>query len=122
MTALFACAALNLCFLQACASQIAVPPPQSEAAKRQVQHDFLKCAIQHEREMDDGISDASTVALALTNRCAAEYQAETNIWFTGSREAVLQWKRQRAAPQAKVQASLDVALLTRRGAVPNPDF
>jgi hypothetical protein len=95
-------------------------PVPSDSAKRQALHDFLKCAIQHEPEMDDGTSDASTIALGLTNRCGTEYSAVTKLFAPPSHQAALQWQQQQATPQAKIEASLDVVLSMRRGAVPNP--
>lgn len=86
-------------------------------------HDFIKCTIQHEREMDDGISDASTVALALTNRCIVEYNVVTQEGIvTKDRRLMLIWQQSRDTPGEKIQASLDVVLSIRRGAVPNPNF
>lgn len=80
--------------------------------------------MQHEPEVDDKVSDANTIALALTNRCITEYNAETDIWFAGSRDQklILMWKQERATPQAKIEASLGVVLPMRNGAKPNPNF
>jgi hypothetical protein len=119
-----ACGAFSLCLLQACASTHPSVPTATDAEKRQAQHDFIKCALKHEAEVDDGVSDASLVALALTNRCINEYAAETDIWFRGSRDQQLirLWKQERATPQGKIEASLEVVVRIRRGEKPNPNF
>lgn len=113
-----------MCLLQACASGSPPVPMATDAEKRQAQHDFVKCAMGHEAEVDDGISDASTIALALTNRCISEYTAETDIWFRGSRDQrlILLWKQERSTPQAKVEESLQIVVRIRRGDKPNPNF
>jgi hypothetical protein len=101
-------------------------PPAAQATdaqKRQALHAFIKCAIQHEHEMDDGISDASTVAFGLTNRCLPEYAEATRLGLvTNDRRLQLMWQQQRDTPQSKIEASLDVVLSMRRGATLNPDF
>ena len=78
----------------------------------------------HETEVDDGVSDARTIALALTNRCIREYAAETDIWFKGNRDRrlILMWKQERSTPQAKIEESLQVVVRIRRGDKPNPNF
>lgn len=114
---------LGLCLLQACASHPS-PAPATDTERHQAQHDFFKCAIVHETEVDDGVSDASTVALALTNRCIREYAAVTDIWFKGNHDQrlILLWKQERSTPQSKVEESLQVVVRIRRGDKPNPNF
>jgi hypothetical protein len=116
--------ALSVTILQGCAAPPPAPLPATDAQKKQAEHDFVKCAIQHEPEVDDRTSDASTIALVLTNRCIAEYNAVTEIWFAGShdRKLIQQWKQGRATPQEKIEASLDVVVSMRGGAKPNPNF
>jgi hypothetical protein len=116
-------AAFSLCLLQACASS-SPPVPATDAERSHAQHDFFKCAIVHETEVDDGVSDARTIALALTNRCIREYAAETDIWFKGNRDRrlILMWKQERSTPQAKIEESLQVVVRIRRGDKPNPNF
>jgi hypothetical protein len=115
--------AFSLCLLQACASNPS-PAPATDTERQQAQHDFFKCAIVHETEVDDGVSDASTVALALTNRCIREYTAVTDIWFKGGRDQRLisLWKQERSTPQSKVEESLQVVVRIRHGDKPNPNF
>lgn len=116
-------AAFSLCLLQACASK-PLPVAATDAERRQAQHDFFKCAIVHETEVDDGVSDATTIALALTDRCIRQYAAETDIWFKGNhdRRLILLWKQERGTPQAKIEESLQVVVRIRRGDKPNPNF
>ena len=120
--ALLICAA---CFALWVGCAVTPPaPPATDAQQKQATHDFVKCAIQHQPEVDDRVSDASAIALVLTESCIAEYNAVTDIWFASShdRKLILQWKRERATPQAKIEASLDVVLAMRSGAKPNPNF
>jgi len=116
--------ALGLVIVTACASSPPAPPPATNEQKQQATHDFLKCAIQHQPEVDDGVSDVNAVALALTIRCINEYDAVTDVWFAGSRDRQLirEWKQKRATLQDKVEASLGVVLAMRKGAKPNPNF
>jgi hypothetical protein len=109
----------------------APPPKQSPPehasvqsdASRQTLRDFIKCLIQHEPEMDDKVSDASTIALGLTNRCGPEYEAVTESGLvTNDKRLKQMWREQRSTREAKVEASLDIVLSMRRGAVPNPNF
>jgi hypothetical protein len=116
---------VQLCLLGACAA----PPPRAvsnaepTAQQRAATHDFIKCAITHERELDDHVSDAATVALALTNRCVEEYNAVTEVGLaTRDRQLLVMWRESRASPQQKIQASLDIVLSIRGGAQPNPNF
>jgi hypothetical protein len=114
-------AALSLAILQA----YAAPPPATDGQKKiQAQHDFLKCAIKHEPEVDDRTSEASKIALALTNRCITEYNVVTDIWFSGSPDpqVIREWKQKRATSQAKIDASLDIVVSMRAGTKPNPNF
>ena len=119
-----ACGALCLCLLQACASAPSSPQPAADAQKREAERAFLKCAIAHESEADDGGPDTDAIALALTNRCAAEYTAVTDIWFRGSPDPDLirQWKQQRSAERNKIQASLNIVQSIRLGEKPDPNF
>jgi hypothetical protein len=105
--------ALALCLLQACAS---TPPPATDAQKQQAIHDFFKCAIQQERAVDDGVSDAKKAALALTERCIKQYDAAKHFLFTGKRAQRLN------TSEMKTRASLNVVLQMRLGAQPNPNY
>lgn len=116
---------------------VAPPPPKQPATPsttpaatalteetRQAIRVFLKCLIQHEPEMDDKMSDASTIALGLTNRCLAEYEAQTESMFSpnATQHFKQMFREQRNTREAKIEASLEVVLATRRGMVPNPNF
>lgn len=91
--------------------------------QRQATHDFIKCAITHERELDDRVSDASTVAFALTNRCIVEYNSVTDVGLvTTDRHLLLMWKQSRTSPQKQIEASLDIVLSIRSGATVNPNY
>ena len=74
-------AAIVVGTLLACTQQTArrdVTPERStadEALRAQI-----ACGEQHVSEVDDGISDASTVALALALRCHREYVATGEAW------------------------------------------
>jgi hypothetical protein len=56
------------------------PPHNTEveaAAIRTAEQAFHECGISKAAEIDDKISDASTIALALVYRCGREYNAVT---------------------------------------------
>jgi len=101
----------------------ATAPVQTEETRRAMRA-FIKCQIQHEPELDDKVSDASTSALGLTNRCSSEYEAETESWLgpNDSQHYKQVWREQRNTREAKIEASLDIVLSMRRGMVPNPNF
>jgi hypothetical protein len=101
----------------------AAAPRQTEDTRRAMRA-LIKCQIQHEPELDDKVSDASTIALGLTNRCSSEYEAETESWLSpnDTQHYKRVWREQRNTREAKIEASLDVVLSMRRGMVPNPKF
>jgi hypothetical protein len=85
---------------------------------------FLLCTMRAENLLDDHISDAQTIALALTERCFLEYAAVAAAFEpTDSPHARALVIEQRNSREAKVDASLETVLSMRRGYVlnPNPD-
>ncbi len=69
------------CVLVACSN----PASRSNYAERKTAvEDAMRaeiaCGREHVAEIDDGTSDASTVALALALRCNREYGATTEAW------------------------------------------
>jgi hypothetical protein len=70
--------------------------------------------------MDDHISDAQTIALALTERCASAYAAVTAAFEpTNNSRVRTMFIEQRNSREAKIEASLDIVLSMRRGYVLN---
>lgn len=126
-------AVVFLCVAAGCASRAnfqpytGVPPTfssQAPSVSPQAQKDVLRafiiCIIQAEDQLDDHISDAQTIALGLSERCASAYATVTTSFDPGggSRTRAL-WVEQRSTKEAKIEASLDTVLSMRKGYVFN---
>ena len=82
---------------------------------------FVKRAIEVVPSIDDKVSDASTIALALTNACINEYNAYTEA---KAAEAPSNYARQyfralRNSKDQKIQSSLEIVLSHRTGRLKN---
>jgi hypothetical protein len=82
---------------------------------------FIKCALDNAPRVDDRLSDASTIALALTNHCGSEYDASTKAYAAAhlksesERRAFVQ---RRNTTDAKIEASLPSVLQSRHERAP----
>jgi hypothetical protein len=65
--------------------------------------------------IDDGISDASTIALALTNACMTEYMKVTEVAckYLDNNNQVRMYKERANSVNGKIQFSLPVVLFYR---------
>jgi hypothetical protein len=97
-------------------------PAASQETKNASLRTFLLCIIRAETQMDDHISDAQTIALALTERCMSAYTSVTADFEPMDNSHVrAMWIEQRNSREAKIEASLDTVLSMRRGYVLNPN-
>ncbi|MBU1425776.1 MAG: hypothetical protein KKH12_01105 [Gammaproteobacteria bacterium] len=62
------------CLLSACAQ---IPSSELISEEKSALQAQVECGYKHIAEVDDGISDATTVAFALAIRCGSEYNAAT---------------------------------------------
>jgi uncharacterized lipoprotein YmbA len=110
-------AALSLALLAGCA---AVPPkkPQNEIDQERLSaaKAFSSCVGANVAALDDGVSDASTIAFALTLRCNHEYDAALDALTDGldSSAAQIEAFKTRAKSRDKlIEASLPLVLAYR---------
>lgn len=76
----------------------------------------IACGKQHAADIDDSVSDAGTVALALAIRCSNEYNASTEA-FGATLDNETQrrmFRERRAAREARVEAFLPVVMWHRQ--------
>lgn len=94
----------------------APPPPRDKAADdaaiRAAVMKKIECSLDNVGQVDDGISDATTVALALSFRCANEYDAATEaMGATLQNNVQRQGLRERmATTQMRVQSFLPIVM------------
>ncbi|WP_286355904.1 hypothetical protein [Geothrix oryzae] len=91
---------------------------QYEADATRAMNSFFDHAIELVPTIDDKVSDASTIALALTNTCISDYNAYTeakvNV-IAQTSKGKLYYRRLRDSKEEKVQASLQIVLQYRTG-------
>ena len=97
------------------------PPQPSPAHVQEKLATFLRCVIHNEPLLDDRLSEARTIALALTDRCGAEYQAVTSVGLVTQNPSLrAMWLQDRPSTDRKSQESLDTVLSMRNGMIANP--
>lgn len=81
------------------------------------QKEFLQCIFFGVDYVDDGVSDASTIAYALTNRCGAEYQASIHSWgkTLDNERQYRMFVDNKTTTSSKIEASLPIVLGKRNG-------
>ena len=107
--------------VSALASCAAPPPSRQQQFMAKEENDralstFIKCGLDNAPRVDDRLSDASTIALALTNRCASEYDASTRAYAAAhlkSEDERRAFVLRRNTTDAKIEASLPFVLQSR---------
>ena len=81
---------------------------------------FVRHAFEQVAGIDDKVSDARTIALALTNACAVDYNAYTEAQACTFQTAKGRnyWRWMRGSDSEKIQASLQIVLMHRAGKLP----
>lgn len=101
-----------------CASTEPKPLPTEIANQvlRKATDLMIECGVKHAASIDDGVSDASTIALALSQACATEYDGVTKVighaYLTNNAQRRL-LATERARASSKVDAFLGVVLKYR---------
>jgi len=98
-----------------------MPPSAEQQASTKVQVEktmdaLIKRQLELVGQIDDGISDATTIALALSNACIVEYTAATEAWCTAELDNERQrqlFRNKRNKPEEKIQDSLPIVLQYR---------
>lgn len=91
----------------ACATpQPPVPPAELKARADDAMRQQAMCAVRAVPEVDDGISDAQSVALAIALRCSREYQQATEAFGAANLDNDAQrrmFRERRSHTQAKIE-------------------
>lgn len=112
-----------LCGSFSCTPTLLLTPPplwvvEGEAEVRRTRRAFFDRASELVSTLDDQVSDAPTLALALTNACAPEYDAyaQAGSVLTGPTDRQREDKRRvLGRPKEKIRASLPIVLAHRAG-------
>lgn len=111
---IFACiAVITSCATMKSNEEIAAENRWKELTTRS----FLDCACQNVKYLDDKVSDASTIALAVTNSCNAEYNNMV-LAFAATLDNDNQrhmFTRKRESRDSKISASIEIILGHRNG-------
>ena len=99
----------------ACATPQQASPPPSELKARADDAMRLQalCAARTVPEVDDGISDAQSVALALALRCSREYQQATEAFGAANLDNDAQrrmFRERRNRSQEKIESFLPIIM------------
>jgi hypothetical protein len=94
---------------------------KSEEAKdksRIALENFNNCTVKYVDELDDGYSDASTIAIALTNYCIIEYAASAKAYslsINQNNKEINMYSNIAFTKEAKIKASINTILKYRHG-------
>lgn len=87
--------AASLAILAGCAAQQVTQPAATEAEKRAAVAAYSNCLIPYAKRLDDGRSDAKTIAQAMRGACPKEIGAVYETASRGENNAVKEMMRQR---------------------------
>ena len=90
------------------------PPEATEQEKQDANLAFLACLHAAVPALDDGVSDAGTVALALRPKCAAEFARASNAGASGGNPAAQAIFHRRYDDQLFMQTATMVVLDERK--------
>lgn len=105
--------AVVFCLLSAC---VHAPSAELISAEQSALQAQVDCAFKNIAETDDGISDATTVALALAIRCGAEYNAATEAIAAARLNNANQWRMfrdRRSTRERRIEAFLATVMQHR---------
>jgi hypothetical protein len=89
---------------------------EAKEKSRIAMDNFNNCTVKYVAEVDDGYSDASTIALALTNYCMIEYTASANansLSINQNNKEITINANNVHTKEAKIKASIDTVLKYR---------
>ncbi len=105
-----------LVVLTACVTPSAEQRADAELQAGKSMDALIKRQFELVGQIDDGISDATTIALALSNACIVEYNAATEAWcvakLANERQCQM-FRNKRNTPEEKIQDSLPIVLQYR---------
>lgn len=85
----------SIAILAGCAAQPTTQPAASNVEKRAAVAAYSNCLIPYAKNLDDGRSDAKTIAQAMRGACAKESAALYETSSRGENDAVKEMMRQR---------------------------
>ena len=106
-------------------SCVAPPRNNTEASELEVKNAmeaFFNCQIDSAPKIDDKISDARTIALAVTNYCYREYVVQYEVFGKYNLDNNNQrrmFAQKQNSNELKIEASLHIVLLNRSGNLPS---
>jgi hypothetical protein len=89
---------------------------EAKEKSRIAMDDFNNCTVKYVDQLDDGYSDASTIALALTNYCMIEYDASAeayNLSINQNNKDKNMYSNIVYTKKAKIEASINTVLKHR---------
>ncbi len=99
--------------LASCASEPSVPPEELRIRADDAVRVQMMCARQNVSQIDDGISDAQSIALGLALRCSHEYQQATEAIslarFDNNRQR-RRFRENRNSTEKKIEVFLPVVM------------
>jgi len=87
-------------------------PPASEAEKTAALTDYVNCVDKAVQQLDDGKSDASTIALGAGSNCAAQYSWSISVTGSGMNPAEFVLYREKMQ-RDQVQITIGIVLRAR---------
>jgi uncharacterized protein YceK len=108
---------LSVVVLSSCATLQKKDKSEEAKEKSRIAMDnFNNCTVKYVGVLDDGYSDASTIALALTNYCMIEYIANAKAYGLSSNQndkEINTYTNSAHTKEAKIKASIDTVLKYR---------
>lgn len=110
---------ITLC-ISSCANFARTPEEQSRIDKDTniASNNFLKCQLKNLSEIDDNISDAKTIAVALTESCSETYFKFVSLYAVDKLKndnQIYMFKQSMFTEQQKASVSINLVLKHRRG-------
>lgn len=90
--------------------------PATNAEKQTANANYLNCLVPHAKRLDDGKSDAKTIAQAMKGACPSELQSVYETMSRGENNAVKGMMRQRLG-SIEESSALQVVLNVRHSQV-----
>jgi hypothetical protein len=98
-----------------CASRQAAPVPASAFEKESALKDYMNCLVPYAKRLDDGVSDARTIASGMVGACQQEFEYVFDTTTRADNGAVKQTLRHHQS-QMQANTALTVVLSTRAAA------
>lgn len=112
----FAAAVVLGSALSGCATGPSGPTPAQVSAQHDAESALAACARQNAADVDDHMSDASTIAIALHTRCNREYTALVDAFAAPlAPMPALRFRQQAYGEHQEVETFLPAVIAERKG-------